>query len=180
LSESRFPDLLETLIVMVIGWRDWNRVSCFASRGSPVRSRSRPPYFPFASRPQIPPLRKIGARFGVSRLAFLPQVPILFRGCSILAFSARVGALTFLAVVYPERLLRGDWPQAPPVIPNPVAGLLANGVRDLVFSPVFGFHLSPPSVFFPVGAPRFVIARAAPCGFEGAGFVFSESYSRAL
>src|ERR1700674_317210 len=43
LSESRFPDLLETLVLKSFQWNCWRRVSCFASRGSPVRSRPRPP-----------------------------------------------------------------------------------------------------------------------------------------
>src|ERR1700674_995410 len=53
LSESRFPDLLETLVLKSFQWNCWRRVSCFASRGSPVRSRSRPPTLPF-ERKQIP------------------------------------------------------------------------------------------------------------------------------
>jgi hypothetical protein len=36
LSESRFPDLLETLVAASDGWRGWKQVRCFASRGSPV------------------------------------------------------------------------------------------------------------------------------------------------
>ena len=44
-AKSRFPDLVETLVVGSNRWSGWNRVRRFASRGSPVRSRSRPPTF---------------------------------------------------------------------------------------------------------------------------------------
>jgi transposase len=41
-AKSRFPDLLETLVVGSNGWSGWNRVRCFASRRSQVRTLSRP------------------------------------------------------------------------------------------------------------------------------------------
>ena len=58
-AKSRFPDLLETLVVASNGWSGWNRVRCFASRGSPVRSRSRPPILYFS------PFWNLGCNFGL-------------------------------------------------------------------------------------------------------------------
>jgi hypothetical protein len=55
----RFPDLLEMLVVKENAKSRWRRLSGFASRGSPVRSRPRPPTIClqsqlFTRRPRLP------------------------------------------------------------------------------------------------------------------------------